>query len=173
MVKVKGFIAVKERVGVFVCFVKMRTKIKKIVSKHCFFLPPHMAHRMGEHSSWSSERQRIFHTPDYNDIHFTNRRTWAVMWDSKIQIRDRDQVKGHDSSQTTECCRLLFTTMIFSVTVLATVAYCEAAEKQLSSPHYILQARSSKLTQKAPTSPSQGSKDLKLKTTSSNSALTN
>jgi len=40
MVKVKGFIAVKERVGVFVCFVKMRTKIKKIVSKHCFFLPP-------------------------------------------------------------------------------------------------------------------------------------
>lgn len=47
MVKVKGFIAVKERVGVFVCFVKMRTKIKKIVSKHCFFLPPHMATEWG------------------------------------------------------------------------------------------------------------------------------
>lgn len=136
--------------------VKKRSKLKQIVPKHLF--SPRHGHRMGKHSSRSSERQRIFYTTDKNDTHFTNPRTWAVMWDSKIQIRDRDQVKGHDSSQTIKHYRLLFTAMIFSVMVLAIVACCEAAEKNL-----ILQTPLSKLTQKPLHLPPKGPKTLSWK----------
>lgn len=136
-VRVKGFIVAEEGLDFFLCLfvvvVKKRSKLKQIVPKH-FFLPQTWPTEWGKHSSRSLERQRIFHAPDNNDTHFTNPRTWAVMWDSKIQIRDRDQVKGHDSSQATKRCRLLFTAMIFSVIVLATVACCEAAEKHSLLP---------------------------------------